>query len=205
MFLASLLPVPAHAFAEMVRLGYTNCITCHTSSTGGGLLTEYGHALSKEVLSNGRFFFERQPTPAVENAQTPEHPKEEDFLYGAVDLPKWLQLGGDIRALQFYQNTALVEQAQFIVMQADAEMLATKGRFGLQATLGRKELPPGLSRFSDNFVSHRHWLTAKLGAEGAEDTLQVRAGRFYPAYGLNIPDHPVITRQSLGFDQNQET
>ncbi len=195
----------AHAYPELVRHGYTNCITCHSSPAGGGLLTEYGRALSKEVLSSGRFFFERSAPPVVEGAATPEHPREEDFLYGYVEPPRWLTVGGDIRTLQSYSNTALVEQAQFIVMQVDAEVLATRGRFGVQGTIGRKELPPGMSRFSDNFVSHRHWLTAKLGAEGVEDTIQVRAGRFYPAYGLNIPDHPVITRQNLGFDQNQET
>ena len=42
---------PSHAFPEMVRHGYANCITCHISPDGGGVLTAYGRSLSREVLS----------------------------------------------------------------------------------------------------------------------------------------------------------
>jgi hypothetical protein len=32
----------------------------------------------------------------------------------------------------------------------------------------------------------------------------IRVGRFYPAFGLNIPDHFITTRRNLGFDEGQE-
>ncbi len=38
-------------FPEMVRHGYVNCVACHMSPDGGGVLTPYGRSLSKELLS----------------------------------------------------------------------------------------------------------------------------------------------------------
>ena len=42
---------PAWAFPEMIRHGYTSCMTCHVSPNGGGLMTPYGRSMSKEILS----------------------------------------------------------------------------------------------------------------------------------------------------------
>ncbi|NBT57810.1 hypothetical protein EBT16_03400 [bacterium] len=99
------------AFPQMVRSGYANCTTCHQSPTGGGILTPYGRNLSADLMSTWR----------AEN--------EEQFLYGVPKLPEWLNLGGDIRALQLYQNRASRETAQFIFMQADVEAAVSAGKF----------------------------------------------------------------------------
>jgi hypothetical protein len=121
----------SYSFPEMVRAGYANCVTCHQSPTGGGLLTPYGRALSGEVLSSW----------------TSEG--EERFLY-FVSPPDWLNLGGDVRALGLYQNRAAYQSAQFIFMQADVEAGVNIGPVSAVATAGIDN--------DGNAVSRRHYL-----------------------------------------------
>src|SRR5947208_294846 len=93
----------AFPYAELARHGYANCVTCHYSPTGGGLLTEYGRALSREVLSSAG------------------NEKEGDFLYGLIKPPPFLALGGDIRPIQTVASLGGRTTTKFIFMQADAE------------------------------------------------------------------------------------
>ena len=37
--------LPAHALPTMIRLGYPNCVSCHISPQGGGLLNPYGRGV----------------------------------------------------------------------------------------------------------------------------------------------------------------
>jgi hypothetical protein len=123
------------AFPELVRHGYANCITCHQSPSGGGLLTPYGRSLSAKILS------------------TWNREGEEQFLYGVVKPPEWLTLGGDIRTLQLYQNRVSRKSAEFIFMQADAEAGATMGKVSLVATAGVDHAGDPISR--RHYVNYR--------------------------------------------------
>ena len=49
--LSNLWAAVAFAFPFMVTEGYTSCASCHVSPSGGGILTNYGRAQSKEILS----------------------------------------------------------------------------------------------------------------------------------------------------------
>ncbi len=50
---------PAHALPTMIRLGYPNCVSCHVSPQGGGLLTRYGRGVDDaQSLRAGEY----QPT-----------------------------------------------------------------------------------------------------------------------------------------------
>ena len=200
-FLFLLLASKAQAFPEFVRHGYSNCITCHFSPTGGGILTEYGRAMSKELLSRGQFFFEKK----MELPQ-PQESEEEQFLGGAVKLPQGLSLGGDIRALQWVQDNKTATRGGFVFMQADLEAALSDGkRIVVDGTIGRAE-PQGKAKYANDYlVSRRHWISVKMGPEETPDRYQLRFGRFYPAYGINIAEHPTVTRKQLGFDQQQET
>ena len=40
----------SHAFPNMVRHGYTSCITCHFNASGGGILRSYGKFVAGEML-----------------------------------------------------------------------------------------------------------------------------------------------------------
>lgn len=191
----------AHAFPEMIRHGYSNCVTCHASPGGGGILTEYGRALSKELLSNGRFFFENRM-----DLKTPLENQEEQLLGGTVSLPKGLSVGGDIRALQLVTDNKRQSMGRFILMQADLELAWHDGkRVTVAGTIGRAEPSKKAEFANDYLVSRRHWISIKMGPPEGLENYQLRFGRFFPAYGINIAEHNYLTRKLLGFDQQKET
>jgi hypothetical protein len=175
LLVALALPRAAHAFPEMVRHGYNTCITCHVSPTGGGVLSEYGRELSREILS----------------FRSSE--KENEFAYGLVSLPEGLAAGGDIRTLQTYQDTPRTRSARFFLMQADLEAAYTSGRWTADATIGWDQR-------GETVFSRRHYLMYR-----PKDELLFRAGKYPFGYGLMIPDHRTSIRSGLGWDQGTET
>jgi hypothetical protein len=76
-------------------------------------------------------------------------------------------------------------------MQADLEVAYDIGRFTLDVAGGY---------YDASFDSPRHYILYH-----ATDELSLRLGKFHAAYGLNLPEHIVSTRQFLGFDQGTET
>ncbi|NBX68187.1 MAG: hypothetical protein EBR01_04405 [Proteobacteria bacterium] len=171
----------ALGFPEMIRHGYPNCITCHVSPNGGGLITPYGRALSQEVLS----------TWTTEN--------ESAFLWSTVELPDWINAGGDFRAVQTRLDTPSYRSGKWVIMQADAEMAISNGEFTVLATIGKSHDsdPP---KFIDHFMSRRHYVIYH-----PQEEIYLRAGRFQKAFGINLPDHIVSTKQGLGWNYGSET
>lgn len=179
-FLAlSLLASSAWAFPELVRHGYATCNACHVSPTGGGVLTAYGRSLSAELLS------------------TWSAKGEEKFVYGLFNLPENVQLGGDIRSLQYHRDTPRVTQGNWIFMQTDLDAAVTLGKFTFSGTLGFEQ---GKKTFETDFLSRRHFISYAFN-----DDTSLRFGRFYRAFGLQIPDHNAFTRSQLGFEQGAES
>ena len=170
----------ANAFPEMVRHGYVNCMTCHVSPNGGGILTPYGRGLSGEALS----------TWSTET--------EGQFLY-VVNPPNWLSFGGDFRAIQTLRDTPEFKEGRFIFMQADLEAAAGTENLKAVASFGRQEIFKP-HQFSDEFISRRHYAMYRPTAETA-----IRAGRYFFSYGLNTPDHTQVTKRGLGWDEGTET
>lgn len=166
------------AFPDMIRHGYTNCTACHVSTSGGGALNAYGRSLSKEVLSTwGR-------------------EKEENFLHGLVDnesVNEWLILGGDFRAVQVHQEHDTLRRGKFIKMQAGVELGINQPNWAVVAFIGEFIQEEWLGNAPRYFALYR-----------ATDELAVRAGRFIPQFGLNIPDHILSTRGPLGFGYGTE-
>jgi len=173
----------AWCFPEMVRHGYVNCTTCHVSPTGGGVLNPYGRQLSKEVLSTWG------------TGDTEEYM----FAYGVVKPPEWLNMMGMVRTLYLYQNNPFFIQGQTIFMQGDLEASANYKKWTLDATLGYQN-PGGSNSFLNYLISRRHFINYR-----PTDELSFRVGRFYPAFGIQTPDHNIPTKQALGWDQSMET
>lgn len=169
----------ALGYVELTRHGFPNCIACHVSPDGGGVLTPYGRQLSEEILS----FASRK--------------EESKFLY-AFTPPDWLQLGGDIQALQLYQKTDRFREARFIHMQSDVEAALSSKPWVLDLSLGSQS--KGSQNFSGGIIfSRRHYVGYR-----PQDELSFRVGRFMPAYGINLPDHTVVTRRDLKWDEGGE-
>ncbi len=174
-----LLTSKAHAFPEMVRHNYPNCIACHESPSGGGLLTNYGRTISHSVLSTWGGEKEARP------------------FYGAFDnkyTKSWLNVGGDLRALQLHTNSKTLMMGRFIRMQTGLEAAINYMNFKVVSFFGKQE--------AGNMVrgeSIRHYLMYQ-----PTDELSFRIGRFIPNFGLNIPEHTLATRKGLGFDQGTE-
>ena len=208
-------PALSWAFPENVRHGYVNCSSCHVNPNGQGLLNDYGRALSKAIQSNGKFFFEpwvktteAQPAAQAASAASPskaqdEQDNETQFLYGYFPRPQWLNLGGDLRFLQLFQNTPTVSSGQFIVMQMDLEAAVTVGKFTLDATLGRIDpsyignINPG---FSDYILSRRHFLVFQ-----ATDEIFLMGGRFWKPYGILDANHSSTVKEYLGWNFGSES
>ncbi|HEY8278966.1 MAG TPA: hypothetical protein VIH99_05040 [Bdellovibrionota bacterium] len=165
---------PAFAFPEMVRHHYVNCNACHVNPSGGGLLTEYGRGMSGEVLSTWHY----------EN--------ESLFLHGALKpekLPSFLNVGGDVRAVQVHRESRQVREGRYILMQTALEGAATVGPVSAVA-----------SYFAPDRKNHVHGELGRFYLLGnVTDAFQLKAGRFLPAFGIADPHHILSTRQSLGF------
>lgn len=178
----------ARAFPEMIRHGYTSCMTCHVSPNGGGLMTPYGRSMSKEILS--RHAYEG----------------EERLFHGALDaegLNSWLDgsrevgfnVGGDLRWVQSHRESNEARERRSLFMQAEIEAAAQWKQLTVTGAFGR--FPKG----RDEFVSRsRKWSAIYRPLE----SLSIRAGRFLPSYGLMVPEHIYLTRKELGFDQGFE-
>ncbi len=165
----------AFAFPDMIRHGYVNCTTCHVSPSGGGMLTLYGRELSKEALS------------AASGDNEPQ------FAHGLVTLPEWLNMGGDLRGLLLFRDSASATSLDLISMQADLEAGITFKSFTLVGT-------GGYVVSTSELISRRHYLLFN-----ANDFLSFRAGRFQKAYGINTPEHATSIKRGLGWDQGTET
>ena len=192
MCLAFVYAQKALAFPEMIRSGYTNCTTCHVSPNGGGILTDYGRNLSSEVLSTWGSAREAQPLHGLFGA------KDED----KQSVDHWLGVGGDVRAVQTRLDNVYVRSGHFYWMQAMLDLAYQTGTWTGMISIGKFSLSGDNSWRPD---SERFYIM-----KGLTDTMSVRAGRFVPSFGLNIPDHISPTRggaqpgTGLGFGISQE-
>ena len=163
----------AYGFPETIREGYFNCGACHKSVNGGGLLTQYGRELSEDFMS------------------TWSKEGEGAFLNGAIDLPKSLQVGGDVRFLSLLQDNGITKTQSGFPMQAELEL-------GYQV-LEKLEVVAATGVFSGEADIRRAYLKYRV-----DDHWGLRAGKFYPGFGIQSPDHSLLSRKLLGFDERQE-
>ena len=184
LFLLSLLvlcSLKTFAFPEAVRFGYNNCQACHVSPSGAGLLTGYGRNLSSEVLN----------TWGTE--------KDTGVFWRAVDresYEKYVLVGGDIRAVQLYQDTPQATTGRFAKMQAYLALGFIYETWGGVANIGEIQ-DEGWAPNSNSFY----------GLYRPRDEFTVRAGRFIPQYGLYEPNHDAYVKSfmGLGFGGNRDT
>lgn len=156
----------------MVRLQYGNCATCHVSPSGGGLVTNYGNSLSAEVLS---FIEEPEKKP---------------------QFPSWINLGGDVRSIQLYENTPAYTDAKYFMMQEDLTVaVGDPKKWQVVGTAGL--IPDDTHK---KFGDRSYYLLVKPA-----ENFSLRFGKFNKIYGINTAEHAITTRRGLGWDEGSET
>lgn len=111
-------------------------------------------------------------------------------LLSFVTLPDWVAVGGDYR----YVSIRTPQLQRSFVMQTDLElaMHPTPDVWvaGSVGTYG----PDRKTEMRRNYVL---W--------SPSDYVSLRGGRFFPAYGLMLPDHTAATRGPVGWQEGTET
>lgn len=191
----------AHAYPQFQLSQESACGACHLSPAGGGLLNDYGRDEAGSTISRGG---------------------DGRLLHGAWAPPGWLALGGDFR-FAFAGKYVTATDADFrgfqpaqgdpvphtdrrdlllFPMQADLNLRLTKGNFAFAFTAGvrgvaradRDEQPALLERLA----SREHYVSYTFGAR------QLRIGRFFPVFGLRLPDHTAYVRRYMGLNTYEE-
>jgi hypothetical protein len=164
------------------------CASCHVAPAGGGMLTDFGRDQSEDPLSGGG---------------------NGGLLHGLVKLPGWVRVSGDARLAGLANSPGRAEGVELLAFPMQAELSARLGTDVISAVasvglrgiarqpetnglLDRPPAPPVLSR--EHYVLFRPDKTP----------FYVRAGRFFPPYGLRLADHTTFIRRDLGFDLEEE-
>ncbi|MGZ3692133.1 MAG: hypothetical protein ACXVAX_11565 [Pseudobdellovibrio sp.] len=171
-FLILLLNVTVYAFPEMVRHHYVNCSACHVNTSGGGLLNAYGRSISSELLSTWGSSAEARAFYSIDPEKTAQ----------------WLNVGGDVRGLQLQEENSQFKRAQYIWMEANFQASALIDKTTLYFSFG--QVKQASQSFDPQFA--KYYLSQQV-----TDEFSVRAGRYIPVYGLNIPQHNYLVRSAL--------
>jgi hypothetical protein len=176
--------------------GSAQCGQCHVAPAGGGLLTPWGQGEFGDTIARGG---------------------DGSFLHGAINMPAWLQIGGDVRLAALANDVGSpdgVELAAF-PMQLDLTLRVTSGAWSIVGTIGargsvRSGAPADMGSSASEVsapslasyvISREHYVMWRREGEG----LYLRAGRFAAPYGLRLADHTAYVRRYLGFNLLEET
>lgn len=184
----------AEAYTWMIRYGNGRCVSCHIDPSGGGLLTAYGRDEGADVLRTR--WSSKDDEEAIE--------RRGKFLWGAVNTPDWLLLGGSFRpAILVTQvpdgNGGTNTSQQAILMQADLRAGIRAGGWRASASAGVIS-NSSYASIAGQFVSREHW----VGYAWDSDTYTLRAGRINLPYGLRIIEHDTWVRTETRTDINDQ-
>lgn len=164
----------AHAYPQFQLSRDATCTGCHISPDGGGLLQENGENVAEDIAWKAH---------------------DARFMYGALDMPDWLQLGGDLRGATGFVQAQLARGAAY-PMQAELLARAAAGQFSIIARGGLRQLNEDAS--AAHVVWSREHYAMWQQKPGAGRGLYARVGRFMPTFGLRLVEHPVYTNKYGG-------
>ena len=180
------------AFPEMSRFGYFSCTSCHVSPSGGGLLTPYGQSVAGEKISTWSTPSEGLPLHGWGSKRDKDGTPHQPWL------PRWLLLGGDLRMMQIDYQTADRQQGRWIRMQSDLTLGLSLETTTLVVSGGPRGESQSRRNLSGKIAPRVYYLKQEI------TDFSIRLGRFFPKFGLGIPQHHTFIRRSLGFDQGHE-
>jgi hypothetical protein len=185
---------PAHAYAWMIRHGFSQCDSCHVDPMGGETLAGMGRAMGETKLA----FPWSDPEPSAVGA----------FLFG-VGEPENVRLGGSFRALSVSYLDAGHTSA--FPMQADLYGAAFLGRFTLAASVGvskasaryehssKAKLVGNIEDEGRILVSRNHWLGYHF-----DEAFMLRAGRINLPFGVRTSEHVLWVRSETLTDRESD-
>lgn len=192
---------PAHAYGWMIRHGYGGCPTCHADPSGGELLTMYGR-VQGELLLRMQY-----------GSQAATEEPDVGFLWGAVDTPENLNLGGSFRNLNIYEPGADEDPFTIIpVMMGDLFAHVRAGFVRAEASAGIAKVKVGSPHARPaqvthgqgeqyNMVSRTHWLGFDMGEN---DAYLLRLGRVNLPFGVRVPEHTLWAREATRTDRESD-
>jgi len=180
----------AQAFPNMVRHGYTTCVTCHYNASGGGSLTSYGKYIAGETMGT----FNNSET-AMRWLTKPTDYEDRNDVKNKSYVVAFLG-----RANQAKFSTPQLVRSDIKMMQADLE-----GAFDYNTWTGLITLGPRLDSAQEPDESKNDFFVRRFYVGKQALNYSIKAGKFFPEYGLNLPNHNVATRKGLFFNHNQET
>jgi hypothetical protein len=160
------------------------------------------------------------PWGREEGADTIARGGDGRFLHGAIELPAWLAIGGDVRVAALANETGSSEGTELAAfpMQADLGVHAGGDRLAVAAVVGFRGAvrsgspnapptdPPAGDATSPSlrsyFVARELYATWRAAPQEGP---YVRAGRFSAPYGLRLADHTAYVRRYLGYNLLEET
>jgi hypothetical protein len=190
---------PAHAYAWMIKHGFSKCGSCHTDPSGGETLTKMGRTESEFLLSMGGDSFD---VPS----------KSAQFLWGAIEEPENVRLGGSYRHMVLYSAPVpgLPSTLRQFPMQLDLYGSATFGQFVIGASLGVARGIEGATHVRGaqlNREAGKGWIVLSrshyLGLWLTEEAL-LRVGRLNLPFGVRIPEHVMWARESTRTDRESD-
>lgn len=175
------LSLSAIGYVENVVHGYPNCMACHIAPSGGGVLNDYGRALSAELMS----------THSLRGSEAP--------LFGLMQNTENLKIGGDIRYAQVHSETKERRRGRQFLMQQNVELAMKHREFWFVGSAGTQEGPREVEG-RGQFLSERHYFMVETS-----ETHRLRVGKFRKNFGLNDANHTRFTKSSFGFGSLSET
>ncbi len=169
----------AHAYPQFQLALGDRCTACHFSPAGGGLINDYGRDEAGDTISRGG---------------------DGRFLHGLWEPPSWLLLGLDLRGATAIKYQTHERELLAFPMQTDLYVRAGGESISFTVTAGlrggaRDPRPPLIERL----VSREHYLMLQRDSGS-----YVRAGRFFPVFGVRTQDHTAYVRRYLGFHTLEE-
>jgi len=195
----------------LLRMRYSaDDVSAKASQRGGGGSDSFD-SFDEDFDVKGGAAQEQQAAPAAtapESTQQGPSPTA-GFLWGLVDLPDFLLLGGSYRHMNILEPSGDDVFTTF-PMQMDLYGHVQFGAFRAGGTLGLSHVPAGSphARAAQittgqghdwNLLSRTHWLGLDIG-----EKYTLRAGRLNVPFGVRIPEHVAWVREATRTDRESD-
>lgn len=187
----------AQAYPHFIGYGYSACITCHYSGSGGGALNDYGRAL---------FANEITARDIIDDKVSDEELSARSGFLGEKPLPWWLRPGFKYRGLWMRNNpgSAKTQVDRYINMQTDLNLnffFDKKQKFTLVTTTTYADkYPPYQDIQKWSTFQKEYYLRLKL-----TNKYWLYLGQMDKTFGIREADHTAVNRKALRLGQYDQS